>query len=361
MCSSEATCSRYRTCKPSDARHNPADYRGSFIKSDRRSGSRGPDGRKGACRRNCGRTKNAEHVCPVKLSIGLDSSSYFVFGGRGNNRHHIHPKLMMKVVALTSRELSGAEKTALGKYRKAGLSCSGAAQIMRTSSNIYLAPQAVRHYTQAIQYAEFSNETSVPKVYGTTTDRLFITLKSKRHGHIVLSHKGMTHPNPSVDIPNCVESPLATTQAFLSSLPSNERVLMDAFVANHQQSREIPESQDMFLAIVWMTASERSIFRKFPFVIKLDITSKTNSRRFPLLTVTGKNSDNAIFTVMRCWVPNEQSWIVGWLRLYALPSLLGKDMSRITLIVSDGDSQEIAQINNLIDVLLKKAHQIRCG
>jgi hypothetical protein len=41
-------CSRYRTCKPSDARHNPANYRGSFIKSERRSGSRGPDGRKGA-------------------------------------------------------------------------------------------------------------------------------------------------------------------------------------------------------------------------------------------------------------------------------------------------------------------------
>jgi hypothetical protein len=70
---------------------------------------------------------------------------------------------MTKVVALTSRELvSGAEKTALGNYCKAGLSCSGAAQIMRMTSNIYLAPQVVRHYTQAIQYAEFSNGTSVP-------------------------------------------------------------------------------------------------------------------------------------------------------------------------------------------------------
>jgi hypothetical protein len=151
---------------------------------------------------------------------------------------------------LTSRELSGAEKTALGNYRKAGLSCSGAAQIMRMTSNIYLAPQAVRHYTEAIQYAEFSNGTSVPKVYGTTTDRLFSTLKSERHDHIVLSHKGTAHPNPGVDILNCVESPLATTQAFLSSLPPNERVLMDAFVANHRQSREIPDSQDMFLAVV---------------------------------------------------------------------------------------------------------------
>jgi hypothetical protein len=125
---------------------------------------------------------------------------------------------------------------------------------------------------------------------------------------------------------------------------------MDAFVANHRQSREIPDSQDMFLAVVWMTAAERSIFRKFPFDIKLDIAFKTNSRGFPLLTVTGKNSDNAFFTVMRCWVPNEQSWIFRRLLLYALLSLLGKDMSRITLIVSDGDSQEIAQINNLIDV-----------
>jgi hypothetical protein len=268
---------------------------------------------------------------------------------------------MTKVVALTSRELSGAEKSVLGNYRKAGLSCSAAAQIMRMTSNIYLAPQAVRHYTQAIQYAEFSNGMSVPQVNATTTDRLFGTLKSERHDHIVLSHKGTSHPNPGVDILNCVQTPIATTQAFLSSLPPNDRVLMDAFVANHRQSREIPDSQDMFLAVVWMTAEERSLFRKFPFVIKLDVTFKTNSRGFPLLTVTGKNSDNEIFRVMHCWVPNEQSWIFRWLLLYALPTLLRKDMSRITLILSDGDSQEIAQINNLIDVLLNQAHRIRCG
>jgi hypothetical protein len=41
--------------------------------------------------------------------------------------------------------------------------------------------------------------------------------------------------------------------------------------------------------------------------------------------------------------------------------LLGKDIRRVNLIISDGDLQEIVQINNLIDILMQKAQRLRYG
>ena len=136
---------------------------------------------------------------------------------------------------------------------------------------------------------------------------------------------------------------------------------MEAFVSKHRSSRGVANNRDMFLAVVWMTAAERSLFRKFPCVLKLDVTFKTNSRSIPFLTVTGKTSDNEIFTILRCFVPNEQAWIFRWLLLTALPIILGKDIQRIRMIISDGDSQEITQINNLIDALQTNARRQRCA
>ena len=77
--------------------------------------------------------------------------------------------------------------------------------------------------------------------------------------------------------------------------------------------------------------------------------------------MTGKTSDNEIFTILRCFIPNEQAWIFRWLLLTALPLLLGKDLERINMIISDGDSQEIAQINNLINLLQTPAKRHQCA
>jgi hypothetical protein len=107
------------------------------------------------------------------------------------------------------------------------------------------------------------------------TDRLFSTLQNQRHDHIVLSHKGSAHPTPGVNI---------NSDDFVSSLKPDERILMDAFVScSHCQSRKIPDDRDMFIAVVWMMAQERSLFRKFPFVLKIDLTFKTKSWGFPFL------------------------------------------------------------------------------
>jgi hypothetical protein len=115
------------------------------------------------------------------------------------------------------------------------------------------------------------------------TDHLFSTLEKERHDHIVLMHKGSADPHPGVNISNFVSSKTAVTDDFVVSLSSNDRILMDAFVSSHHQQRKIPDDREMCIADVWMTTQERSLFRKFPFVLKIDLTFKTNSRGFPFL------------------------------------------------------------------------------
>jgi hypothetical protein len=103
---------------------------------------------------------------------------------------------MTRAIPLVSRELSSAEQKSLGD---SGLSCSGAAQILRLTSNIYVPPNAVHYHSdQNVEYREYSVGI-FPKVHLMTTNRLFSTLQNQRHDHIMLSHKGSAHPTPGVN------------------------------------------------------------------------------------------------------------------------------------------------------------------
>ena len=214
------------------------------------------------------------------------------------------------VVPLTARMLSVAEKNSLHNYVKAGLPSSRAANVLRQTSNVLVTRTAARYISETVEYGEHCSSGTDPskKTTTTTASRLFATLEKEGHDHIVLSSKGTFHANPGVQTSNFVSSTEPVTpDRFGQTLPSNERVLMDAFVAKHRASREVAEEDDMFIAVVWMTAGERSLFRKFPYVLKLDVTFGVNSQAIPFLTMTGKTSDNDIFTILRCFIPNEQA------------------------------------------------------
>jgi hypothetical protein len=90
---------------------------------------------------------------------------------------------------------------------------------------------------------------------------------------------------------------------------------------------------------------ERSLFEKFPNVVKIDTTFGTNNEGLPLVTLTGKTATNEIFVIARGNLPNERAFVFKWLFDEALPALFSsKVLNRVCLIISDGDSQEITQI-----------------
>jgi hypothetical protein len=67
---------------------------------------------------------------------------------------------------------------------------------------------------------------------------------------------------------------------------------MDAFAVKHRKSRGFSNDGNMFLTVVWMTATEKSLFPKFLHVVKIGITFKTDTRGFPFPAMTGKTRDN---------------------------------------------------------------------
>ena len=155
---------------------------------------------------------------------------------------------------------------------------------------------------------------------------------------------------------------LADDIRFTTFWPEPERSSMRAFISAQRRAREIPNEQDLFVAVMWVTKGERELFRKFPNLVKIDTTFGTNDRSMPLLSITGLTSTGQTFTIVRAYIPNEQAWVFRWILSHSLPQLLGvESMQRIVVILSDGDSTEIAQINHLVDELCPLAHRLRCG
>jgi hypothetical protein len=65
-----------------------------------------------------------------------------------------------------------------------------------------------------------------------------------------------------------------------------------------------------------------------------------------------------MFIVLRAFLPNEQSWSYKWFFQTVLPALLGKEvLKRIKIIVTNGDSQEINQLDDAIAAFLPDAYR----
>ena len=88
------------------------------------------------------------------------------------------------------------------------------------------------------------------------------------------------------------------------------------------------------------------MFHAFPEVVCVDGTHKTNNESRPLLTLSVKDSNGKVTVVVRCIAPNERSWFFRWLFQEALPVLLGaQSLYSVKLIMTDGDSQEMSQVD----------------
>jgi hypothetical protein len=106
----------------------------------------------------------------------------------------------------------------------------------------------------------------------------------------------------------------------------------------------------------------RRIFQAFPEVIGIDGTHETNNEGRPLITITVKDSNGNVIVVIRCLAPNERSWVFRWLLQEALPPLIGKEtLARVQVVITDGDPQEMTQVDYAIMEFFLNAIRVRCG
>ena len=123
------------------------------------------------------------------------------------------------------------------------------------------------------------------------------------------------------------------------------------------------DEQDILIGCCWVLPEGRHLFHAFPEVVCADGTHETNNERRPLHTLSVKDSNGKVTVVVRCIAPNERSWFFRCLFQEAVPTLLlgPQLLHAVKLIMTDGDSQEMAHVDYAISTFFINAVRSQCG
>ena len=128
------------------------------------------------------------------------------------------------------------------------------------------------------------------------------------------------------------------------------------------ENLKLDVDQNMFIACAWITNKERRMFRLFPHVLKIDVTKGTNRENRPLMTVSMRTAYGKYLVIMRMFLSNERRTTFRWVFCIAFPTLLGTQwIARVKAIVTDGDSHEIEELEELMRRYMPHCIRIRCG
>ncbi|CAJ1969000.1 unnamed protein product, partial [Cylindrotheca closterium] len=75
---------------------------------------------------------------------------------------------------------------------------------------------------------------------------------------------------------------------------------------------------------------------------------------------TPKTAENTIYSLVQATIPNEQLWVFHWIFSHALGALLKRELQLVRLIISDGDSTEISQIDQAMSKWMPAGIRLRC-
>ena len=142
------------------------------------------------------------------------------------------------------------------------------------------------------------------------------------------------------------------------SIPLNDTDHADCNEYAQRSRREVGamDDHDILIACCWVLPDGRRLFQAFPEILCGNGTHKTNNKSRPLRTFSVKDSDGKVTVVLRCFALNERSWIFRWLFQEALPVLLGRaSLKKVEFVMTDGDSQEMQQVDFAIATFLANA------
>ena len=136
---------------------------------------------------------------------------------------------------------------------------------------------------------------------------------------------------------------------------SIQEIVKDLIIQNEDNKVRV------LLAVGWARDEDLRVFQKFPECIKLDCTACTNKEQRPLLNLVCKDSNNRLYTILRCLLPSEKGAVFDTIINSIFPTLLGsKTCERVKTVITDGDAQEINACQKACKSLFKNATHITC-
>ncbi len=144
-------------------------------------------------------------------------------------------------------------------------------------------------------------------------------------------------------------------------IAADEEQDMLRVVSAHRQLLPIADSQEMMVGIAYAMPFEVRQCQLFNICLHIDATADSNKEGRPLVTVSSKDSYGKMFIVLRAFLPSEQSWAYKWLFETVFPVLIGTEvLSTLSIVVTDGDSQEITQLKVVVNIFFPNVYHIRC-
>ena len=388
---------RYQGTKQHEHSPSKQQYRCETLHSDRKN-SRGQVGMKMPRKTRTKRTLDLLCRCPFRFVVKVDQFGFYLVGGRGNATHCYHPKLTRGECAVPTRLICPEEKDIMVSVGTAKANDGVGRNVhFRRSGNVI--PRSQVRYINGFQNTKNNPEhDNVRRLEPgeSSVDKLLKSFREKQFDHCVLFHhvkqrsqsdegeEVHTIAGDSLVVPNTVDDvvlnehhvftgndgisqtstppPCSPASLQVLTFPDTEVGVMQLFAKEHRQSLEVDDKQDLMMGCAWTTPPEQRLFRMFSDVLHIDCTADTNIESRPFLSVTGRDSNGHMFSVIRAFLPNERAWVFRWIFQTVMPALLGKDyIGRVNVIITDGDACETSQLDIAIARYFPNVCRVRCG
>ena len=305
--------------------------------------------------------------CPffVNLCLDLKSLNWYVHHNKSLKHNNHHP-IKFQGYSIGKHQLSDSMLEEIKKLQSCFISSSIQQRILLQSNNITVPRYTLlnKHYND--QDKELGNLTDAERlldflktqenityfaIYAKSSETKLLTISKKKtaaikdRNNVEMTGYVRVHPNKQ-------QHPIAPH--IDSTL---QKTLKDIIVHNKGKGNDI----SILLTVGWARNEDIAVLRRFPEVLQMDTTFKTNREVRPLFNIVCKDSNNKLCTVFRCLLPSEKRSIFHSILTTVLPKVLGDDTcKKVKFIITDGDSQEIEACRSAAQTVFTNATHMSC-
>jgi MULE transposase domain len=366
-----------------------ASYRATSYIGDKKN-ARGCKSSGLALKRRNSTLRHTSCTCRVKFTLRIDQNSFFLVCGIGDNQHTGHPPLHSNEIRNRKRFLDLSTLETVAAMSVANIQPAQAALFTKArTGQIFTRGQMA--YVQG--FTRMAKDFMPPPYDDATapesspSENMLNYLRKNGASYVCLYNNGITKELRGNSAkaarmeatPDDVSEELTSVSVIATdatsptdeSSPIHEKSVrlevsetreFKKYAFESRRAVGAREDQDILIGCCWVLSEGRRLFHAFPEVLCVDGTHETNNESRPLVTISVKDSNGKVTVVVRCFAPNERSWFFRWLFQEALPSLLGEEvLQSVKLIMTDGDSQEMSQVDFAISTYFVNAVRTRCG
>ena len=336
------------------------------------------------------RPVHAEETCKVALRLGVKEGPdgyIYLKQGCGHRLHSFHPKPQKGDLCFAKRHISDSTYKLITSGAKVSVGNGSLRCIVLENQSELISRgsiQRIRMEPDFLTNNEQRESTASQMVHWLRKHAAdpnvglcycFLSCRQSRYPGYHRHPKGRPGQTGRIPLDKVEENmeyvdTLENTYRTAQSVEQSQELPLDNDALNQtlNMAREIHndslidlESHRILLGAGWVDAQAFAQFQRFPEVLFIDSTHKTNNEARPLLMICGRDQSGKAFVVARIFMPNETSAFYRWVFLKCLPCLLGEaNLKRVKLVITDGDAQEFEAVEESCLHYLTNAFRGRC-